>query len=95
MRATSLRGKKRRDAEQGCRNAKTRQLLTDSIRQFLGRLETLGTRREQVSVERRDCGNATEGRVCRNCRPPKPALLVDETVDRLVRIGNWNRIQRR
>jgi hypothetical protein len=85
MRATSLRGKKRRDAEQD----KIRQLLTNSGRQFLDSLATLGTRREKMPAERRDCGNATEGRVCRNSRPPKPALLVDETVDRLVRIGKF------
>jgi hypothetical protein len=85
MRATSLRGKKRRDAEQD----KIKQLLKNRGRQFLDALETLDFRREKMPAERRDCGNATEGRVCANCRPPKPALLVDETVDRLVRIGKF------
>ena len=82
----SLRGKKRLDAEQDRRETKAKQLLGN--RKFK-LLYTLGARRKKMSEERRDCGNATEGRVCANCRPPEPALLVDETVGQLVRIGKF------
>lgn len=84
--ATSLRGKKRRDAEQDRRVSKAKQLLAN---RKLELLYMLGARRKKMSEERRDCGNDTEGRVCAKCRRPKPALRVDETVDQLVQIGKF------
>jgi hypothetical protein len=84
--ATSSGSKRTRNAEQNRGNTKAGDVLPiRELRLFV----TLLARRQKMSAERRACGNATEGRVCSKCRPPKPALLIDETVDQLLRIGKF------
>lgn len=48
-------------------------------------LETLTKRREYMSNERRDCGNAQDGRPCATCKAPAPAIALDQCIQQLIK----------
>ena len=48
-------------------------------------VEILTKRREYMSKERRDCGNAQDGRPCATCKAPAPAIALDQCIQQLIK----------